>query len=124
MDFWARVKETLDKGLKASKQMFDKAGDAAKDLGEKGVLRIEIRELESQVKDLLHSLGISVYQQLEKEGKASVTAKNPEVTEIIARIRAAEAEIVLREGKLELLKNQAKSPGGTDSAKTEESEED
>src|SRR5690606_34743173 len=105
MDFWTRVKSTVDKGLSASKDLFGKAGEAARELGEKGVLRIEVRELENRVKDLLQALGLAVFQQLDKEGKASVTAKNQEIAELIQQIKTAESEITLREQKLEELKN-------------------
>ena len=106
MDFWSRVKDAVDKGLVASKDALGKAGEAARDLGEKGVLKIEIRELENRIKDLLRSLGFYVYEQFEKEGKASVTSKNTELTKILDLIRQAEKDIQTREVRIASLKKQ------------------
>ena len=58
MSFWDRFKTAAATGLKASKKLLDKAGDAARDLGEQGILRLEIRELENKVKETLKELGL------------------------------------------------------------------
>ena len=109
MDFWDRVRTTIDKGLVVSKEALGKAGETARDIGEKGVLKLEIRELENQTKELLKALGSVVYELLEKEGKASVTAKNSEVSVILEKLRTIEAEVAQRELRIEKLKNQENS---------------
>jgi hypothetical protein len=110
MDMMEKMKHAVEKGLQVSKEALGKAGDAARDLGEVGVLKLEIRELENRIKDLLRSLGIYVYEQLGKEGKASVTGKNPEISTLILALENAEKEIEIRKDKIERLKSQGKAP--------------
>ena len=100
MDFMSRMKQTLDKSVEVSKDFLGKAGDAAKDLGEKGVLRLEIRELEGRAKKEFSKLGQLTYQTFVKEEKASITSKNQELTAILEEIRHIEAEIDKREEQL------------------------
>ena len=48
MSFSERMKDMIDKGLVASRDFAKKASEKAKELGEKGVLKLEIAQLESQ----------------------------------------------------------------------------
>jgi ubiquinone biosynthesis protein UbiJ len=100
MDFLERMKQALDKSVEASKDFFGKAGETAKDLSAKGVLRLEIRELEGRAKKELSKLGHVVYEQFAVHEKASVTAKNQEVSAIIDEISHIKDEIQKREEKL------------------------
>jgi hypothetical protein len=109
MDMMEKMKHAVEKGLQVSKEALGKAGDAARDLGEVGVLKLEIRELENRIKDLLKSLGIYVYEQLGKEGKASVTSKNTEIATLLSGLEHAEKEIDLRKEKIDRLKTQGKA---------------
>jgi len=49
MGFWERSKDLLDQGIMSSKDIFDKEKAKTKELGEKGVIRFEIGQLERQV---------------------------------------------------------------------------
>ncbi len=100
MDFLERMKQAVDKGVEASKGFFGKAGETAKDLGAKGVLRLEIRELEGRAKKELSKLGHLVYDHFAVQEKASVTAKNSDVSAIIDEISHIKDEIQKREEKL------------------------
>jgi ubiquinone biosynthesis protein UbiJ len=100
MDILERMKQALDKSVEASKDFFGKAGETAKDLSAKGVLRLEIRELEGRAKKELSKLGHLVYDQIAVQEKASVTAKNQEMSAIIDEISHIKDEIQKRESKL------------------------
>lgn len=100
MDFMERMKKTLDRGVEASREFLGRAGDTAKDLSEKGVLRLEIRELEGRGKKEFARLGQLVFDHFVKQDKSSITAKNQEVTEILNELKSIEDEIAIRENKL------------------------
>ena len=61
MSFSDRMKEMLDQGFAASKEFAVKAGAKAQDLGERGILMIEIKQLENQAQKLLTRLGTETY---------------------------------------------------------------
>ena len=62
MDFWDRIKTTIDKGLEGSRDVLGRARDKAQDLGERGVLRVEILQLENQAEKLVGKLGALAYE--------------------------------------------------------------
>lgn len=100
MDFMERMKKTLDRGVEASREFLGRAGDTAKDLSEKGVLRLEIRELEGRGKKEFARLGQLVFDHFVKQEKSSITAKNQEVSEILEELKTIENDIAVREDKL------------------------
>ena len=57
MSFSEKMKEMLDQGVAASKEFAAKAGAKAQDLGERGVLMLEIKQLENQTEKLIGRLG-------------------------------------------------------------------
>ena len=48
MSFWDRMEEIVSQGLESSRDILGKAKEKAKDLGEKGLLRYEISQIERQ----------------------------------------------------------------------------
>ena len=104
MDFWDRVKTTIDKSFDSSKDWFDKARGAAHELGERGVLRVEIMQLESRAEKLTAKLGAVTYEKLVKQGEAHVDANAEGLKEIIGEITSIEARIREKESALEALK--------------------
>ena len=61
MTFSERMKEALDQGLAVSKEFAIKAGEKAQDLGERGILMLEIKQLEGQAQKLLTRMGNEAY---------------------------------------------------------------
>jgi hypothetical protein len=106
MDFWDRVKSTLDKGLDASKDLFGKARERAQDLGERGVLRVEIIQLENQAEKLVGKLGTVAFEALVTDKKEQITTETPGVRELIDEINDVQARIKEKEAALELAKRQ------------------
>ena len=102
MAFIDRLQDTLDQGLKASKELFGKAREKAKDLGEIGVLKFEIKQLESQAEKLVAKLGSRVYDVLVKEEKNTVSQNTTGVKEIVHALIGIQNEI---EQKEEQVKN-------------------
>ena len=104
MDFWDRVKTTIDKGLEGSRDVLVRARDKAQDLGERGVLRIEIVQLENQAEKLLGKLGAVAYETLVVDKKDQLVTDSEGVTEVIDELNDVQARIKEKEGLLELAK--------------------
>jgi hypothetical protein len=104
MDFWDRVKTTIDKGLEGSRDLLGKARDKAQDLGERGVLRVEIIQLENQAEKLVSKLGAVAYEALVVEKEDHVSSDSVGVPELIGEINEVHARIKEKEALLELAK--------------------
>lgn len=95
-------KNALKKGAEASKSALDKAGKAAVKFGDESVLRIEIKQLESQIKKDTAELGAVVSKAFISDSKETVSKDDEEIRVILDRIRQAQSEISEREGELKL----------------------
>ncbi len=73
MGFWDRIEETINQGLQSSREVLKQAKEKAKDLGEKGVLKYEMAQLERQAEKKLAQLGTRVYEKLVDKGQATVS---------------------------------------------------
>ncbi|QQO11269.1 hypothetical protein [Breznakiella homolactica] len=89
-----------EKGFQASKNFVNKAGEKAQDLGEKSVIKLEIRQLESQAQKLIGKLGIEAYQAFVERGAKSVTIDTPAIKPILAEIASIREAIEKREAEL------------------------
>ena len=101
MSFMDRVQETLNQGLKTSKDLFSKAKDKEKDIGEIGVLKFEIKQLENQAEKIVGQLGSKVYQTLVVEGHNSLSQNTAGVKELLTEIQQIEKRIDEKEKQLE-----------------------
>lgn len=110
MDFWDRMKNALDKGLQGSRDLLSKARDRAQDLGERGVLRFEILQLENQAESLVGKLGARAYEALITEKRERIDRETDGVRELIAEIDAIHERIREKEAALELAKRKDGGP--------------
>jgi hypothetical protein len=95
------MKDLLDQGAQASREFLSKAGAKAQDLGERGVITLEIKQLESQGHKLLERLGNQVYRILAEEGADSASASDPVIKEILSDLGTVKGAIEKRETELE-----------------------
>jgi hypothetical protein len=100
MSFWERMREIVDKGIETSKDVLGKAAEKAKELGEKGVLKFEVMQLEKQGERKLLQLGTVVVDLLVKQDKASVSKGTPAVKEILEELVEIEKKIDEKEEAL------------------------
>jgi hypothetical protein len=105
MTFIERMKELLDQGVTASKDFAVKAGAKAQDLGERGVLMVEIKQLESQAQKLIGRLGTEAYQCFAERGEQSLSADSAPVKTILSDIAAARESIEKKDAELKSRKN-------------------
>ena len=105
MTFSERMKELLDQGVAASKDFAVKAGAKAQDLGERGVLMLEIRQLESHAQKLIGRLGAEAYQTFMERGESTLSAESAPVKKLLSDIAAARESIEQKEAALKLKKS-------------------
>lgn len=102
MDFWDRMRVTMEKGLEGSRDLLGKARDRAQDLGERGVLRIEIMQLENQAEKLMGKLGARTYEVLVKEQRDRVDRQTEGVELLIGEIDQVREKVRVKELALEV----------------------
>lgn len=131
MDFWDRMKNAMEKGLEGSRELLGKAKDRAQDLGERGVLRLEIMQLENQAEKLIGQLGTRTYEALVTEQRLRIDKQTEGIAELIAQIDEIHERVREKEAALEIAMRRegggssdggAPSGGGSESS-TESSKE-
>ncbi|MGM0675208.1 MAG: hypothetical protein ACQETQ_10970 [Spirochaetota bacterium] len=100
MEFWERFRDTIDKGVESSRGALGKAQERARGLGEKGVLKFEVMQLESRVEKLTTKLGARTFEILVKEGQNTVSKKTGGVKELIEELEELETRIKEKEEAL------------------------
>jgi len=92
---------TIDKGVESSRGVLGKAQERARGLGEKGVLRFEIMQLESRAEKITTKLGARTFEVLVKEEQNTVSKKTPGVRELIEELAEIETRVKEKEEALE-----------------------
>jgi len=100
MTFSERMKELLDQGMAASKEFALKAGAQAQDIGERGILMLEIKQLEGQVQKLFCRLGNEAYRAFVEQNQVSLNKDVPEIETILAEIAKVREAIDQKETEL------------------------
>jgi hypothetical protein len=100
MTFSERMKEMLDQGMTVTKEFAVKAGAKAQDLGERGVLMVEIKQLETKAQKLLSRLGNEVYRAFAERNQESVERNVPEIVSLIDDLTKVKDAIELKETDL------------------------
>jgi uncharacterized protein YceH (UPF0502 family) len=93
MAFVDKAKEYLDAGMRASKDAISKAGSAVQEMGDKGMLKLEISRLAGRRKKLCAELGAKVLDAFCVQGAKSVTAKTPAAARLLEEIAALDEQI-------------------------------
>ncbi|MDR1949813.1 MAG: hypothetical protein LBQ38_10515 [Spirochaetaceae bacterium] len=97
MTFGERLKELFEQGAQASKELMNKAGAKAQDLGERGVLLLEIKQFEGQAQKLIGRLGSEVYRAFVEREVKTVSIDTPAVKAILAELALIREAIEKRE---------------------------
>ena len=104
MTFSERMKVMLDQGVTASKDFAVKAGEKAQELGERGVLMLEIRQLEGQAQKLINRLGNEAYQIFVEQGISTVSSDTPLIKGILTELALVRESIEKKETELQAKK--------------------
>jgi hypothetical protein len=96
MTFSERMMELLD----ATKDFALKAGAKVQDLGERGVLMVDIKQLEMKAQKLLGRLGNETYMAFAERNQESINRDAPEITSIMAELAKVRDAIDQKEAEL------------------------
>jgi len=94
------MKELLDQGWAASKDFAIKAGEKAQDLGERGILMWDIKQLESQAQKLISRLGNETYIAFTEHNQESIDRSAVEFKTILEEIALVKEQIEKKESEL------------------------
>ncbi len=100
MTFSERMKDLLDQGVAASKEFAIKAGAKAQDLGERGILMLEIKQLEGQAEKLIARIGNEVYKTFVERDENTLTRDDPEIKGILTELARVRETIEQKETEL------------------------
>lgn len=101
MAFMDKVKDFMDKSVEVSKSALTKAGEAVQDFGDKSVIRIDIKKLESKLEKLINELGSYVFDKFNSENADSVYASEEKIASIIKNINEVKNQIASKTEELE-----------------------
>jgi hypothetical protein len=79
------MEEVVNQSLESSREVLGRAKEKAKDLGEKGLLRYEISQIERQAEKKFSQLGVRVYEQLVLKKQAALSRES--VNELLEDIQ-------------------------------------
>jgi hypothetical protein len=100
MTFGERMKELMEQGLAASKEFAIKAGAKAQDLGERGILMLEIKQLEGQAQKLLSRLGNDAYIAFTEKDQSVIDREQAEFKNTLKEIAMIKDTIEKKETEL------------------------
>jgi len=100
MTFSERMKDVLEQGWAVSKDLASKAGAKAQDLGERGILMLEIKQLENQAQKLLTRLGNEAYIAFTEHDKSVIDRDTVEFRTILEEIAVVKDSMEKKETEL------------------------
>jgi hypothetical protein len=106
MTFSERMKDLLDQGLTVSKEFAVKAGAKAQDLGERGILMLEIKQLEGQAQKLLARLGNEAYIAFTERDQPAIDREAVEFRTLLNELAILKEAIEKKETELKNRKTQ------------------
>ncbi|MDR2534455.1 MAG: hypothetical protein LBD29_00305 [Treponema sp.] len=101
MGIGEKMKGFLEQSAQTSKELASKAGAKAQNLGEQGVLMLEIKKLKGDIEKQIDTLGKEVYQAFIVQQLESVSADDPGIRKILDEITAAQVNIDKKEAELQ-----------------------
>lgn len=104
MSIYEKLQDGLNDGLaysiETSKQLLKKAKETAAEIEEVGLLKIELRRLNTRKKELISELGIKGYEAFMVNGRKSLTESSSGVRQILEELKDIDKTIVDKEDEL------------------------
>jgi len=100
MTFSERMKDMLEQGWTASKEFAIKAGAKAQDLGERGLLMWDIKQLENQAQKLLTRMGNEAYIAFTDRDQTTIEREAVEFKTILDELASIREQIEKKEYEL------------------------
>jgi len=105
MTFSERMKDLLEQGWAVSKDLAMKAGAKAQDLGERGLLMWDIKQLENQAQKCLTRLGNEAYIAFTERNQTTLEREATECSTLLAELAKIKDQIEQKENELKLRKS-------------------
>jgi len=105
MTFSERMRDLLEQGWAASKEFAIKAGAKAQDLGERGMLMLDIKQLEGQAQKLLTRLGNETYIAFTERNQNTIDRGNVVFRTILDELSLIKEQIDKKEIELKSRKS-------------------
>jgi hypothetical protein len=109
MDLRERMKQVVGQGVATTRHGIEVAAEKAREVGEKGALKVEILRLEREIERKLAQLGGHVYHLVAEEGQASVSAESPEVQGLAREVKELHRRLEDKEKAFALVGKAGKS---------------
>ena len=100
MTFSERMKDLLEQGWAASKEFAVKAGAKAQDLGERGLIMWDIKQLENQAQKLLTRLGNETYKSFTENNQPVIERDAAEIKTLLDELAYVKEQIEKKETEL------------------------
>jgi len=100
MTFSERMKDLLEQSWSASKEFAIKAGAKAQDLGERGLLMWDIKQLENQAQKLISRMGNEAYMAFTEKNQTTIDREAVEFRTILDEIANIKVQIEKKEYEL------------------------
>lgn len=110
---WRGVERAVNQGLKGSRDALDRARSKARELGERGALRLDLLQLERQRGRLLEELGSLIHDRLGAQGQATVSRGTPGVKDLMLQIDDVAGRCAAKRAALEQLAAQSAAGQGS-----------
>ncbi len=107
MAFKDELKKYVELGLTKGKKAAAQAKDTVKDLGEQGVLQVEIKQLEHDIKEIYKKIGMSVYEKACNGDIASIEITGSDIDVLVKQITELKEQISERVEKIKQVKNRS-----------------
>jgi len=86
MSFEEEIKDLFEQCYSASKEFVIKTGEKAKDLGERGMLMIDIKQTEAKIQKLMCRLGEEAYRALVEYDMPAIQRDDPVIEKLLVEI--------------------------------------
>jgi len=100
MTFSERMKEMMEQSWAVSKDLAMKAGAKAQDLGERGMLMWDIKQLENQAQKLLARLGNEAYIAFTDRDQPVIDRESTEIRTILEELGIVKDQIEKKDFEL------------------------
>lgn len=101
MNFTERMKEIMKKSFENTLSLMEKASEKARELGEKGILNLELNKLEKDVERKFALVGSEVYSILIENNQQTISKNTPEIKDVLMEIKKLEELMLKKQQELE-----------------------
>jgi len=105
MTFSESMKDLLEQGWTASKEFAVKAGAKAQDLGERGILMLDIKQLEGHAQKLLTRLGNEAFIAFTEGNRSTIDREDVVFRTILDELSSIKEQIEKKEKELKTRKS-------------------